>query len=121
MEKKTIIIDKYIATPIGIAKYNDKKKRYYIRYWNNMMPLHKALFLHTYRRDRKRLRNLEIHHIDGNKFNNQLNNLIALTHEEHLWIHTKIPKVEYNIRIIKNTYYDAKLKMKRRKKNGKNV
>ena len=77
-----IVVERFIATPIGVAKYSDRKKRYNIFYYNNLMPLHRALFLSSLTsKERKEIRKkrLQIHHIDGNKFNNDINNLCALT------------------------------------------
>ena len=113
---ETKIIDRYVATPIGVAKYNTKTKRYYIRFRGKFMTLYKALFLSQFtRKEQRQFRNLEVHHIDGDRFNNELENLVCISHDDHVWIHGIVEKKSYNIRVIENTKYDAKM---RRKKNA---
>ena len=75
------------------------------------MPLHRALYMSSLtssERRQIRKKQLEIHHIDGNKFNNDISNLCALTKEEHMWVHSMFPTNNYNISIIENKQSDAK-------------
>lgn len=111
-----VVIKRFIATPIGVAKYSDSKRRYNIFFYNKLMPLHRALFLSSLSaKERKKMRKekLEVHHIDGNKFNNELSNLCALTKEEHKWVHSMLPINDYTISIIENKQNDAKKELKR--------
>lgn len=101
------IIDRYIYTDLGIARYNDKKSRYMLTKKGGIqIDLHKKVFQTVYGKDASY--GLEIHHKDCDKFNNNFRNLIALPHEEHQWVHEKVEKASYSIRVIENTVKDAK-------------
>lgn len=101
------IIDRYIYTDLGIARYNDKRGRYMlVKRGGVQIDLHKQVFRKVY--GHNIAHGLEIHHRDCDKFNNHFRNLIALTHEEHQWVHQNVETVSYNIRVIENTIKDAK-------------
>lgn len=115
------IIDRYIRTDVGIAKYSDKKKRYRVlRKGNRVIDLHKAVYIRKYKECPPKM--MEIHHIDGNKFNNHYDNLVLVTTEEHQWIHQNMEKASYSVRVIENTIKDAKShkKIKLTKPNRRN-
>lgn len=101
------IIDRYIYTDLGIARYNDKRSRYMlVKKGGVQIDLHKQVFRKVY--GHSAAHGLEIHHKDCDKFNNHFSNLIALPHEEHRWLHQNIENTFYSIRIIENTIKDAK-------------
>lgn len=55
---------------------------------------------------------LEIHHLDGNKTNNSIDNLVALTREEHLQAHQKIINRQIKCKLNKPlSFYQNKLEM----------
>lgn len=93
---KPIEIPKRIKTDIGTAKYSPVNKKYNLRYHGKMMYLHKAVYLECYGEVPK---GYEIHHIDGNHFNNKANNLIAIPKELHTEIH-RIPNPRYDVEVV---------------------
>ena len=108
----TKIIDRFIKTDLGIARYNDKRGRYtLVKKGGVQIDLHKQVYRKHYGRNDS---DLEIHHKDCDKFNNHYSNLIALPRDEHLWIHEQLGESEYTVRVIENTLAD--LKNKKRQK-----
>lgn len=99
-------IHRYINTDVGIARYNDKDGRYLCHYKGYQKSLHKVVFDKHY--GKKARKGLEIHHRDGNKFNNHYSNLIAIDKATHNWLHSQIEKANYELNIIENSYADAK-------------
>ena len=99
-------IHRYINTDVGIARYNDKDGRYLIHYKGYQKSLHKVVFDKHY--GKKNRKGLEIHHKDGNKFNNHFSNLIAIDKETHNWLHSQIGKANYELKIVENRISDAK-------------
>ena len=53
----------------------------------NRRPLHRLIFEDFY--NIKLPNNIHVHHVDGNKLNNEIWNLIPLTNKEHAHIHHK--------------------------------
>ena len=45
-------------------------------------------------------KNLQVHHLDGNKLNNNINNLMVVTKREHQFIHKKNKKTEDILKFI---------------------
>lgn len=82
---KMMEINCKIRTDLGNAWYNPRLKRYVIKYRGVIMPLHKAVYLKA---NGKIPKGYEIHHVDGNKFNNHVSNLVALPREEHKKMHS---------------------------------
>jgi hypothetical protein len=63
----------------------------YPRIWlkgQGLKPIHRLVYTRAHGPTPK---GIDIHHIDGNKMNWALDNLIAVTHEEHMQIHRKEP------------------------------
>lgn len=54
----------------------------------------------------------EIHHIDGDKFNDDPSNLVALSHEEHVAIHKKMTIAHQAIEVMHVTNGEAKRRFK---------
>lgn len=96
MKMEAIEIPRRIKTDIGTAKYSTVNKKYYLRYHGKMMYLHKAVYLECYGGVPE---GYEIHHIDGNHFNNKANNLIAIPSELHTEIH-RIPNPRYDVEVV---------------------
>ncbi len=88
-------INKKIRTDLGVSWYNQNNGKYMIKYKNRIMPLHKAVYLRTHGEIPE---GHTIHHLDGNRFNNKVNNLIAIPHEQHVEIH-KNWKPSYDLEI----------------------
>lgn len=60
-------------------------ERGYLRFQNSGMLLHR--YIASKKIGRRPYRYEEVHHIDGDKRNNRMNNLQVLTHQEHQAIH----------------------------------
>lgn len=95
-------IKKYINTDLGVARYDKKRGRYYI--YN--LPLHRVVYNISIGSVPD---GYEIHHRDGNKFNNHISNLVAVSKDEHKKIHEKenLKAVKIN-KILMNSYKEAK-------------
>lgn len=95
-------IKKFINTDLGVAKYDKKRGRYYI--YN--LPLHRVVYNVSIGSVPD---GCEIHHIDGNKFNNKIDNLVAISKDEHRKIHEKnnLKAVKVS-KILMNSYKEAK-------------
>lgn len=74
---------KKLLTKFGNARLN--KKGYYVitssKEGNNKKKLHRLIYEDYY--NVSLLDNVDVHHIDGDKTNNDINNLELLTHSEH--------------------------------------
>lgn len=97
-------IKKYLNTDLGIA-FLKKNKRYYIIYEGKVMYLHRAVYMACYG-DLKF--NRELHHVDGNKYNNHINNLVAVTPNVHKMLHNGHYEHEYEVEVVENTKSQAK-------------
>jgi L-lysine 2,3-aminomutase len=72
--------------------FDNIDKNVYIRDESTKRLLHRDIaFREIYRKNRKKyplpFSKYIVHHIDGNKLNNRIKNLLILTHEEHMKIH----------------------------------
>lgn len=90
----------------------------YIKKWiNNKCYLEHRLIMEKYI-GRKINDNEQVHHIDGNPKNNNINNLQLLTQKEHMQLHNKLKTKYININCgycnkqitIRKKYYDWKIK-----------
>lgn len=72
-------------TEYGVAVLN--KKNRYVLPKKGYISLARAVY-----QDKcgKIPKNYEIHHIDGNRKNNDVSNLVALSHEDHLKMHMTV-------------------------------
>lgn len=77
------IIDERRRKFNGIIFYESKREGRYF----TAVPLHKAVYMYAYGEIPD---GYEIHHIDFDPTNNEIENLILLTHTEHMKIHAKI-------------------------------
>ena len=77
-----------LNTKFGIAKY-DKSKGYYkissSKEGNNSKLLHRLIYEDYHKVTL--LSTTDIHHIDGDKLNNDISNLKAMTHGDHRRLH----------------------------------
>ena len=90
---KDTILEDFFIDPITAVITNSKGevqkikirdgRPYFKRHWIHQWQVHTHL---GYKKD------YDIHHIDENKMNNSLSNLVYLTHSEHAKIHNKIGK-----------------------------
>jgi len=72
-------------------------------YWQVYVPLSGWKKEHIYLWELKNggvKKGYELHHIDGDKLNNNLNNLVTLTKQEHLKLHNQSKKRDYKGRFI---------------------
>lgn len=67
-------------------KRNGQIKRYYC-YFSNKRRVYEHVLLIEQQIGRKLFRDEVVHHIDGNSLNNNINNLILLTRDEHSRLH----------------------------------
>lgn len=65
---------------------------------------------------RKLLRNEHVHHIDGNKTNNELNNLIVLDWSQHKKTHNSLEKIAFSLFQSGKIIFDKKNKIYKLKK-----
>ena len=92
-------IPKKLKTDVGIATYNPIAKRYYANKGRRKrIPLAKKVYIACHGKIPK---GYEIHHVDGDKFNNHISNLIAVSHEDHMKLH-RSKNVKYDIVVIDN-------------------
>ena len=87
---KDIILEDYFIDPETAVITNSKGeiqkikirdgRPYFKKHWIHQWQVHTHL---GYKKD------YDIHHIDENKMNNSLSNLVYLTHSEHMKIHNK--------------------------------
>lgn len=90
---KDIILEDFFIDPVTATITNSKGevqkikikdgRPYFKKHWIHQWQVHTHL---GYKKD------YDIHHIDENKMNNSLSNLVYLTHSEHSKIHNKIGK-----------------------------
>ena len=52
--------------------------------------------LRTARKLMNAAKGFEVHHIDGNPFNNDISNLITLTRKQHCFAHSLMGKIKYS-------------------------
>lgn len=101
-----MIVKKYLNTDLGVASWDAKKKRYCIKYRGQVMYLHRAVYIACYG-DLKF--NRELHHVDGNKLNNHINNLVAVTPDVHKMLHHGKYEHGYSeVEIVENTKSQAR-------------
>lgn len=92
-------IKRFIRTDVGLAKFDGRRYRL-----KNHTYLHRRVYEKTYG---KIPHGFEVHHKDGNKFNNHADNLQAMRPNEHKKIHRKMKDKKYCIEIIENTIGEA--------------
>ena len=76
-----------IETKYGTARLNSHGYFWVMTDDGTRKPLHRIIFEDFYRI--KLPKNIHIHHVDGNKTNNEIWNLIPLTNKEHAGLHHK--------------------------------
>lgn len=98
-------VKRYINTNVGIAFLDSRRNRFYIYKKKKRTALHRVVYEdyygfipHGY----------QIHHKDGNKLNNNISNLVALSPKDHKEIHKNMIKRSYEVEVIENTRDDAK-------------
>ena len=98
------IIPSKKMTECGMAIF---RKGRYMKYvsGNRSIPLTRLIYQ---KHIGKIPKGYEIHHIDGDKFNDDPSNLIALSHEEHVAIHRKMTIAHQAIEVIHITNKEAK-------------
>lgn len=102
MEKE---IKRFLLTNIGIAYYDSKKKRYMINFRGEKMYLHRAVYIAAYGGLSYKE---EVHHVDHNRFNNHVENLISLSKVEHKALHEREGYKEgVSFKVIENTLEEA--------------
>ena len=87
---KDIILEDYFIDPVTAIITNSKGEVQKIKNGKDGRPVFKSMEIHRiqvhtnlgYKKD------YDIHHIDENKMNNSLSNLVYLTHSEHAKIHS---------------------------------
>lgn len=99
-------IKRFLLTDIGIAYYDGKKKRYLINFRGEEMYLHRAVYIASYGDLSYKA---EVHHVDHNRFNNHVENLVALGKAEHRTLHEREGYREsVSFKVIENTLEEAK-------------
>lgn len=95
-------------TEVGMAIF---RKGRYMKYVsrNKSVPLTRLIYQ---KHIGKIPKGFEIHHIDGDKFNDDPSNLIALSHEEHVAIHKKMTIAHQAIEVMHITNSEAKRRFK---------
>lgn len=102
---KTDEIKRFLLTNIGMAYYDDEKKRYLIDFHGETMYLHRAVYIATYGSLSHRK---EIHHMDHDKFHNHIENLMEVTPAEHKALHMKEGyRQDVSFKVIENTLEEA--------------
>lgn len=97
----TVKIPKKIATDVGIATYNNVARRYYANIRGRRVSLAKKVYLRCHGKG-SIPKGYEIHHVDGDKFNNHISNLIVVSHEDHLKLHNGQRKRVYDFEVFPN-------------------
>ena len=92
-----IEIPSKLKTDIGVAVYTKSTGRYRLYIGKRTMPLHKAVYLECFGKIPK---GYVIHHIDGNRFNNKANNLIAIPRRFHKKLH-KGKVSHYDVKVVR--------------------
>ena len=103
---KTDEIKRFLLTNIGMAYYDDEKRRYLIDFRGEKMYLHRAVYIAVYGSlsDKK-----QIHHVDHNRFNNHVENLVEVSPAEHKALHMEEGYRETtSFKVIENTLGEAK-------------
>jgi len=70
-------------------------KNGYEQFKDSKILVHRYNAMKKYGLTREQLKKYDVHHIDGNKLNNNQNNLVILKHNDHMIIET-------HLRVIKN-------------------
>ena len=90
----------------GIAKLHPKTHKRYMSYVNGK-PV--TLARRIYKKYHGAIPDgYEIHHIDGDRFNDSPENLVAVSHEEHVKLHQEMSIAHQAIEIIHITKKEAK-------------
>lgn len=98
-------IKRFLLTNIGIAYYDGKKKRYMINFRGEKMYLHRAVYIAAYGGLSYKE---EVHHVDHNRCNNHVENLISLSKAEHKALHEREGyKEDVSFKVIENTLEEA--------------
>lgn len=104
-EKVRLIPDKKMSE-FGIAKLHPKTHKRYMSYVNGK-PV--TLARRIYKKYHGAIPDgYEIHHIDGDRFNDSPENLVAVSHEEHVKLHQEMSIAHQAIEIIHITKKEAK-------------
>lgn len=106
--KTARVIPSKKMTEVGMAIF---RKGRYMKYvsGNRSIPLTRLIYQ---KHIGKIPKGFEIHHIDGDKFNDDPSNLIALSHKEHVELHKKMKIAHQAIEIIHVTNSEAKRRFK---------
>lgn len=99
-----LILNRYINTDVGIAVFSNTTQRYNIKKGNKKVALHREVYKEQHGEIPK---NMEIHHIDGNRYNDHADNLIAVDHDTHIKLHQNMEQNKYHITINNNTLQSA--------------
>ena len=88
---KDTILENYSIDPVTAIITNDKGEVQKIKINKDGRPYFKGMFIHKIRAHTHYgwKQGLDIHHLDHNKMNNALSNLVYLTKSEHAKIHGK--------------------------------
>ena len=91
---RDIILEDYFIDPVTAIITNSKGEVQKTTIYKNGRPYFKSKGIHEWQVHTHLGYKLgmDIHHIDENKMNNSLSNLVYLTHSEHSKIHNKIGK-----------------------------
>ena len=89
---KDTILENYSIDPVTAIITNSKGEIQKTSV-NQGRPCFKGVGIHVWQMHTNfEAKNMDIHHLDGNKFNNSLKNLVYLTHSQHAKIHSETRK-----------------------------
>ena len=104
--KKVRLIPDKKMSEFGIAKLHSKTKKRYVSYVNGK-PV--TLASRIYKKHHGPIPDgYEIHHVDGDRFNDDISNLVAISHEEHVELHKKMRIAHQAVQIVHITKKEAK-------------